>query len=234
MRKIKINHIAYYFTYYILICNFLSFDKLYAKTEEQVIPKSSNSLNLISQISDDAFLSRWIELEGESSKEPIDKLNNNYNTDEYDYLVSAEELHGERGREQEVIYYSNKSLEVRESYLAYFYRAYAKTELKDYSGAILDYSKALEIEPEDHNAFNNRGYNKGKLGKYYQAIKDFEKSLSINPEFALPYANLSWAKFQINDMQGSCDDAKKAMALGRKATKDWFYSDGANWCRNMR
>ena len=217
-----------------LTSNSLSFEKLYAKNKKRVEAKSTNSLILISQTRDDAFLSRWIELEGESSKEPVIKLKNNSNKDNYSFLIRAEELHGERGREEEVIYYANKSLDIRESYLAYFYRAYAKGKIGNQNGAISDYSKALEIEPQDHVAFNNRGYSKGKIGKYYQAIKDLNKSISINPEYALAYANLSWAKFETNDMQGSCDDAKKAMALGRKATIDWFYSDGAEWCRKLK
>lgn len=230
----KYSTFAFIFIAFGLIFNCLSFEKLYAKNKKRVEAKSTNSLILISQTRDDAFLSRWIELEGESHKEPAIKLKNNSNTDNYNYLISAEELHGERGREEEVIYYANKSIEIRESYLAYFYRAYAKERIGNHNGAISDYSKALEIEPKCHSSLNNRGYSKAKLGNYYQAIKDLNKSLSINPEFALAYQNLSWVKFETNDMQGSCDDAKKAMALGSQSTIDWFYSDRAVWCRKMR
>lgn len=47
----------------------------------------------------------------------------------------------------------------------YFNRAGAKYELKDYKGAIVDYTKAIEIEPRFTSTYFNRGLLKIKLGQ---------------------------------------------------------------------
>ena len=39
----------------------------------------------------------------------------------------------------------------------YFNIGFSKYELGDYSGAILDYSKAIELDPEFKEAYSNRG-----------------------------------------------------------------------------
>ena len=68
-----------------------------------------------------------------------------------DYLAKAKALLGEKGKENEVIRLANKALNFEEKGIAYFYRAYAKDDLEDYEGAIEDYSKVIEIDPEYAN-----------------------------------------------------------------------------------
>ena len=55
----------------------------------------------------------------------------------------------------------------------YFDRGYAKTELEDYEGAIDDYTKAIEIDPNYYNAYIRRGTLKWQLGDYTGAEEDF-------------------------------------------------------------
>ncbi len=73
----------------------------------------------------------------------------------------------------------------------HFYSGNTKYELKDYKGAIQDYTKAIELNPNHANAYNNRGLAKifleqkddgcldlskaGELGhaKTYEAIKKY-------------------------------------------------------------
>ena len=52
---------------------------------------------------------------------------------------------------------------------------YAKDELKDYKGAIADYTKAIEIDPNYADAYNNRGIAKDELKDYKGAIADYTK-----------------------------------------------------------
>ena len=59
----------------------------------------------------------------------------------------------------------------------YFNSGLAKYELKDYSRAISDYTKAIELTPAS-NAYFNRGLAKKKLEDYYGAISDYNKSIA--------------------------------------------------------
>ena len=45
----------------------------------------------------------------------------------------------------------------------------------------LDYSRAIELDPNDADAYNNRANVKGKLGQHEEAIKDFNKAIELEP-----------------------------------------------------
>ena len=54
-------------------------------------------------------------------------------------------------------------------------RGAAKDDLKDYNGAISDYTKAIEINPNYANAYYNRGISKYYSNDYYGACIDAKK-----------------------------------------------------------
>ena len=68
---------------------------------------------------------------------------------------------------------------------AYNNRGSAKFNLKDYQGAIEDYDKAIELDPNYAKAYNNRGAAKGNLGDNQGAIKDYDKAIEIDPNAGL-------------------------------------------------
>ena len=65
---------------------------------------------------------------------------------------------------------------------AFFYnRGSDKAEKGDYYGAIADYTRAIEIDPQNDDAFYNRGNSKLKLKDYYGAIADYTRAIEIRP-----------------------------------------------------
>ena len=71
----------------------------------------------------------------------------------------------------------------------YFDRAYSKSDVKDYYGAIADYTKAIELDPNNANAYYNRGLSKLNLKNYYGAIADNTKAIELDPNNADAYFN---------------------------------------------
>ena len=108
-------------------------------------------------------------------------------------------------------------------YSYYFNRAFEKGENGDYYGAIIDFTKAIEINPNGSNAYYNRAWNKDEIGDYYGAISDYTEAIKIDPNDTELYVNRSIEKEQIGDIAGACLDAKKAVSMGDKA------SDNKNW-----
>ena len=76
----------------------------------------------------------------------------------------------------------------------YFKSAYKKAEKGDYYGAISDYTKAIEINPNKSEAYYKRGISKAKLKDYYGAISDFTKAIEINPNDSDAYYNRGISK----------------------------------------
>jgi tetratricopeptide (TPR) repeat protein len=111
-----------------------------------------------------------------------------------------------------------------------------KQKVKDYRGAILDFNKAIELNPENKEAFFERGMSKSKLKDYRGAILDFNKAIELytvsvnfcverhlqdSAEFwskilAKVYYNRGLCKMKLNLKDGACLDFSKSGELGFK------------------
>lgn len=128
-------------------------------------------------------------------------------------LEQARQLVGQTGREQEVIRLTTQSLALKSSAPAYFYRGLAKADLGDGQGAIADFDKVLEIDPQVVVAYINRAIAKRKLGDNRGAIIDFDKALAINSKMAISYNGRGVAKRNLGDIKGAIADYSQALAI---------------------
>jgi protein O-mannosyl-transferase len=99
------------------------------------------------------------------------------------------------------------------SYIAYSNRGTAKLDLGDKQGAIKDYDKAIEINPNYLYAINNRGRAKLEAGDKTGALKDYSKSIEINPHDARPFNNRGLMKLELDDKLGAIQDFNKAIEI---------------------
>ena len=93
-------------------------------------------------------------------------------------------------------------------------RAIDKVDLGDYRGAIADYNKAIELNPNDADAYVNRGVAKHHLEDYRGAIADYSKAIELNPNVAVAYYNRGVAKEILGQKDEGCMDYRKAGELG--------------------
>ena len=83
-----------------------------------------------------------------------------------------------------------------------------------YSSYSQDYSKAIELNPNDSLAYYNRGNSKYKLQDYIGAIADYSKAIELNPNDSNAYHNRGWCKYNLNKKNSACLDWSKAGELG--------------------
>ena len=69
---------------------------------------------------------------------------------------------------------------------AYDLRGGVKTFLSRYLESIVDYSKAIELDPKNSYLYFGRGMSYEYLGKKEEALKDLKMSLFLDPYFDLP------------------------------------------------
>ena len=98
----------------------------------------------------------------------------------------------------------------------------AKDDLEDYSGAIADYDKAIELNPMDASLYINRGLTKGDLQDHEGEISDYNKAIELNPMDPDVYLNRGSTKKELGDLIGACADWKKAAELGDKESAEFF------------
>jgi tetratricopeptide (TPR) repeat protein len=85
-------------------------------------------------------------------------------------------------------------------------------DLENYEGAIIDFSKALEIDPEFSQAYLLRGKVKQIAKDYNGAIADFNRSMNIKP-VAEAFILRGLARFHIKAYKGVIADFAKALDL---------------------
>ena len=81
------------------------------------------------------------------------------------------------------------ALEIKRDWeIPYFYRAVAHQAIEQFNEAILDYTKALQINPKMTDAYYNRAYinltrKDIEIADYAKIVQDLEKALELDPKF---------------------------------------------------
>ncbi len=83
----------------------------------------------------------------------------------------------------------------------------------DYLGAIKDYTKAIQLDPDYVAAYNNRGSSLDDLGRYEEAIKDYTKAIQLDPDYVAAYNNRGSSLDDLGRYEEAIKDYTKAIQL---------------------
>lgn len=102
---------------------------------------------------------------------------------------------------QKSILYCDLALNVNSTYtLAYFHRGYNKFMMRDYPGAIIDFSVCIDLNSDYLDAFLYRGLCYQKIGKNLPATRDYNLARQIDALETLAFitGNIFRAGFKSN------------------------------------
>ena len=97
--------------------------------------------------------------------------------------------------------------------------------LEDHYGAIADYTKAIELLPNDAIAYYNRGLSKDILGDISGAMADYDKAIELDPNDDYFYSNRGGIKIDLEDYYGAISDYSKVIELNPNDA-DAYYNRG--------
>ena len=83
--------------------------------------------------------------------------------------------------------------------IAFYNRGFAKYNLKDFQGAILDFNKALELKPNYFEAFIARGQSFSKQDNHPLAIQDYNEAIRLNPLEGTAYFSRGLSKNKLEN-----------------------------------
>jgi serine/threonine protein kinase len=91
-------------------------------------------------------------------------------------------------------------------------------EFQDFSGALDNYNKAIELNPKYADAYRNRGTLKfGQFDDLSGALADYSKAIELDPQCdSSDYNNRGMVKENLHDISGALSDYSKAIEIDPK------------------
>lgn len=118
-------------------------------------------------------------------------------------------------------YYAARSRPAPEDPHTYINRGLACRARGDWSGAIAEFTRAIELDAVDDEAYRLRGTVRRATGDWRGAIADFSKAIEANSDSAEPYGARAVARQFNSDATGAMEDCSNTIRLDPK--------DGANY-----
>lgn len=96
---------------------------------------------------------------------------------------------------------------------AYNKRGLAHASTRNFEQAIIDFTKAIELDPHYAEAYNNRSTAHLMMGNYGQAVTDCTHALELAPDFVATYVNRGIAYSGLRQYKQAIADCEKALQL---------------------
>ena len=107
----------------------------------------------------------------------------------------------------------------------YSLKGYQNFETGKFSAAIIDYTKSIELNPNDNpENFLYRAKCKEALGNFTEAIDDFNIAIDLDPKNANIYIERATLKNKLKDYSGAINDYNKAHELNPNAADGHYRS----------
>ncbi len=98
----------------------------------------------------------------------------------------------------------------------WFYKGLKKKVLKDYDGAVKDYTKAIKLDDKYAKLYNSRGIVYKNLKDYEKAVDDYDKAIELDNKYAKAYNNRASTFWRLKQYDKAIADYTKAIELDDK------------------
>ena len=94
----------------------------------------------------------------------------------------------------------------------WYNRGSEKLTLGNYQGSILDFTNAINADPQDCKYYFNRGFSNFQLEQYQDSIEDCTHSIALNTKYTFAYHVRGEAKTKLGDYCGAIIDCDRTIA----------------------
>lgn len=113
----------------------------------------------------------------------------------------------------DITFYSDIISKYPNAELAYTNRGAIRKENHQYSKALADFNKAIQLGKNDFKAFANRGAVYSDLGQFDNALADYNKAITLNPNNAELLSNLGFAQLQTGDYKSAINTLNQCLTI---------------------
>ena len=114
----------------------------------------------------------------------------------------------------------------RDQILAYTYfgKGKKKSHAEEYEAAIVDFTKAIQLNPKYARAYFERGLAVYKAGNLITAIDDYTHAIKLNPKYTNAYRNRGNVKYSLGKSKAEQGNITAAQQLYQAAIDDYTMS----------
>lgn len=92
-------------------------------------------------------------------------------------------------------------------------------DLRDYEKALIDFEKAIHLDPNYAEAYHNRGFVNAQLEQYKEAIADFDEAIRLNPDYMEAYNYRGLTKTMLEQYEEAIADFDETIRLNPNHAK---------------
>ncbi|MBE9076394.1 tetratricopeptide repeat protein [Romeria aff. gracilis LEGE 07310] len=108
-----------------------------------------------------------------------------------------------------------------------FNQAVVKQDAGNFRGAIEDYTRYLQLNPEDADAYFNRGNAYLDLNSPVTAIENYTRAIQLDPDYANAYFNQGLAHYDLNNLQAAVESFSRYLQLDSDDADAYFHRANA-------
>lgn len=104
----------------------------------------------------------------------------------------------------------------------YINMANSNIQSQNYTGALEDVNKAIELDPTNGKYFTIKGLVKFALSDTRGAVRDLDKAIKLNPDYALAYTKRGNVKISQEKYKEAISDLNKAIELQPELAEAYY------------
>ncbi|MBQ9479346.1 MAG: tetratricopeptide repeat protein, partial [Selenomonadaceae bacterium] len=97
--------------------------------------------------------------------------------------------------------------------LAYYWRGLSRLDAKDYRGAVVDFTRLLELDKDDEEIYFYRGLAHYNLKHHREALADFDACIALEPNDPATYYNRALCHQWLGDFNLAAENFRKVLEL---------------------
>ena len=126
-----------------------------------------------------------------------------------------------RGNFSEALTFINRAMEVSPNMAAlHGLRARIYASMQKMPEALADLTRSIELGSTGAEVYITRGAIFDRLGRNVEAVADYDRALALDSTSIDALYNRSLARYAMDDIDGSCDDTRRALELATIAGSD--------------
>jgi len=131
----------------------------------------------------------------------------------YGLFLSLQTFNRNSVWKDDISFYSDIISKYPSAEVAYTNRGAIRKENHQYTKALVDFNKAIQLGKNDYKAFANRGAVYADLGQFDKAVVDYKKAVSLNPNNSEVLAIYGFTLLQTGEFYGAIEILNKSLAI---------------------